>query len=190
MYRCISIAIELSPSDDDDDVLTSEILRETSQLSIKTTLPVINQALVLLNQSPIPHKKSGNTYWLKKKVENTSCALHKSIVGDAACHSKDQESQYFTEIITQLKEKYKEASTSTDMKYQILTLLPKSWSVSQVVEEMGTTEYMAKVAKQMVQNGGILSSRPPPCGTNFHNSCFKPSIRFFQQLKIMFCFLR
>lgn len=171
MYRCISIAIELRPSDDDDDVLTPEIIRQTSQLSIETTLPVINQALELLNQSPIPQKKACNTYWLKKKVENTSCALHKSLVGDAACHSKDTESQYFTEIITQLKEKYKAAATSTDMKYQILTVLPNSWSVAQVVEEMGTTKYMAIVAKQMVQNAGILSSRPLPRGTNFHDSC-------------------
>lgn len=179
MYKSIFIANEIEPNDDhgdddendddaeNDDDLPPEVLRQTSQLSVGTTLPVINDALALLNQSPIPRKKICYNYWIEKKLERTSRAVRGSLAGASTSQFVPKESEYFTDMLTQLKEKYKSPATSIEVKYQILTLLPKSWTVKQVVEEMGTTSYMATVAKRMVKDAGILSTRPPALGTYF-----------------------
>lgn len=166
--ECFFAAVETKPDESDaqDNLLTPEVLSQTSELSIGTALPVINTALMLLNQSPVPAKKLRVTSWVEKKVRATSCALQKSLAG-TSCSNHIVESQYFTEIIDALKAKYRTPGTTTEAKFQILTLLPKSWSVEKIVKEMGTTSYMAKVAKRMVQDGGILSTRRPKAGIYF-----------------------
>lgn len=163
---CSFAAVETQPNetDADDDILTPEVLSQTSNLSVGTTLPVINKALMLLNQSPVPAKRLRLTSWVEKKVHATSCALQKSLAGTSHSNDNAKEAQFFKEMIDGLKAKYVTAGTTTETKFQILTLLPKSWSVEKVVKEMGTTSYMAKVAKRMVQDEGILSTRRPKAG--------------------------
>ena len=39
----------------------------------------------------------------------------------------------------------------------ILTVLPKSWSVKKIQEEFNTTNFMARQAKQLVKEKGILT---------------------------------
>ncbi len=41
---------------------------------------------------------------------------------------------------------------------QILTVLPKSWSVRRVCEEFGASDYMVRKAKELVKQKGILST--------------------------------
>ena len=41
---------------------------------------------------------------------------------------------------------------------QILTVLPKNWSIKRIVEEFGATNYKARQAKKLAQEKGILSS--------------------------------
>ena len=66
------------------------------------------------------------------------------------------------EIIEQLKEKFANASRSE--KIQILTVLPKSWSIRKVQQEFGTSNFMARRAKQLVKEKGILASPDPKPG--------------------------
>lgn len=163
---CFFAAVETQPdeTDADDDILTPEVLSQTSNLSVGTTLPVINKALMLLNQSPVPAKKLRLTSWVEKKVNAASCELQKSLIGTSHSNDDATEAQYFEEMIDALKVKFHTVGTTTEAKFQILTLLPKSWSVEKVVKEMGTTSYMAKVAKRLVQTEGILCTRRPKAG--------------------------
>ena len=46
-----------------------------------------------------------------------------------------------SEIIEQLKEEF-HSTTQQSKKIQILTVLPKSWSIKQVQTELGTSNYM------------------------------------------------
>ena len=62
-----------------------------------------------------------------------------------------------------LKEKF-HASTDNSEKVTILTILPKSWSVQKVQEEFGVSNYMARKAKDLVKNQGILSNPNPKHG--------------------------
>lgn len=66
-----------------------------------------------------------------------------------ACH--------FGELIHTLKEKFHRNETNKANKLQILTLLPPDWSAKMISRTMGTTIYMAKSSKKLVQGKGILS---------------------------------
>ena len=63
------------------------------------------------------------------------------------------------EVNTQLKEKY---STARSEKIQILTALPRRWSIRRVEEEFGASNFMARKTKQLVREKGILSPDPKP----------------------------
>ena len=47
---------------------------------------------------------------------------------------------------------------------RILTILPKSWSIARIVNEFGCSHYMARYAKTMVEEKGVLSSPNPKHG--------------------------
>lgn len=68
-------------------------------------------------------------------------------------HKKDQD---FDEMIFQMKEKFN-LTKSRSEKVQILTVLPKSWKVRQIAREFGTSRHTAKLAKDLVNEKGILS---------------------------------
>ena len=61
-----------------------------------------------------------------------------------------------TEIITQLKEKFA-ACEKRSKKVQILTILPKNWSIQKIQTEFGTTAYMVIQAKKLVNEQRILA---------------------------------
>ena len=61
------------------------------------------------------------------------------------------------EMIEQLKEKFT-STTSRSERLTILTVLPKRWSVAKVMEEFGVTNYMARSAKKLVEDKGVLST--------------------------------
>ena len=67
------------------------------------------------------------------------------------------------EIIQQLKEKFQNCATKSEQ-VQVLTVLPKSWSVRKVEQEFGpfgATNFMIRKAKKLVSEKGILSTPNP-----------------------------
>ena len=74
---------------------------------------------------------------------------------------KFQHKEDDSEIIRQLKEKFSTASRSE--KIQIL-ILPKSWPIRKLQEEFNTSNFMARKAKQLVKQKGILSTPYPKHG--------------------------
>ena len=64
------------------------------------------------------------------------------------------------EIIQQLKEKFHARS----VKIQILTILPKSWSIEKIQAEFGASNFMVRKAKQLVKDKRVLSSPDPQPG--------------------------
>lgn len=75
---------------------------------------------------------------------------------------KDETTACGEEIIAQLKDKFSTAQRSEKM--QILTLLPKSWSVRQIETEFGASNYMARKAKELVKEKGVMSTPNPKPG--------------------------
>ena len=65
--------------------------------------------------------------------------------------------------LKQLKEKFY-TTTKKSEKVQILTILPKSWSVKKIQSKFGTFNYMARKAKDLVREKGILATLDPKPG--------------------------
>ena len=68
-----------------------------------------------------------------------------------------------SEILQQLMEKF-HSTAENSVKVQILTRLPKSWSISKVQAEFVASNFMAWKAKQLVKEKGVLSSPDPRPG--------------------------
>lgn len=88
--------------------------REDSELSISTQLPVINQGLELIGNSPIPKKRCGenvgSSSWMATKIRRVSQSL-KQVFGvkfseaEIAIHDLDL-------MIVQIKEAFHDSGTS------------------------------------------------------------------------------
>ena len=67
------------------------------------------------------------------------------------------------ELVQQLKEKFN--STTRSERLRILTILPKSWSRRKFAKVFGVSRYLARRAKMLVAEKGVLSSPSPKLGT-------------------------
>ena len=68
------------------------------------------------------------------------------------------------DVSEQLKEKF-QSTTPRSEELQILTVLPKSWSLKKIQTEFGISNYMARKSKELVKEKGILSlpdAKPGP----------------------------
>jgi len=66
-------------------------------------------------------------------------------------------------MIQQLKEKLRETKRRSEQ-VQVLTVLPKSWSVKKVQQEFGVSGYLARQSRKLVEERGILSLPGPSRG--------------------------
>ena len=67
------------------------------------------------------------------------------------------------EMLKQLKQKF-HSTVERSEKVQILTVLPCSWSIGKIQAEFGVSNYMARKAKELVAEKGILSTPNPKPG--------------------------
>ena len=81
---------------------------------------------------------------------------------DAQDNSKESE-MFYDEMILQLKEKF-EMSDKRSEQGQVLTVLPSSWSVRKIQDEFGVTNFMARAAKKLAKEKGVLSTPNPKPG--------------------------
>ena len=81
------------------------------------------------------------------------------------------------EMIQQLKEKF-DASVSRSEKLTILTILPQSWSLHKISRVFGVSRYLARKAKLLAAEKGVLSS-PNPQHVNILSQQTSEMIRNF-----------
>eukprot|EP00731_Ephydatia_muelleri_P007530 Em0003g1778a len=122
-----------------------------------TQLHKINETFSIQGISPIKKRRMHSETYLIQKVRTFDVAMERNLqlctgVNTHVLHTNDG-----TEIIQQLKEKFGSTKSRSE-RIRILTALPKSWSVCRIAEEFGASKYLAKCAKKLVQNKGILSS--------------------------------
>ena len=118
----------------------------------------VNETLVSFGVSPVSIRevhRQGKNYTFRKirRLEDRLSASIEGAVGSRPYPDDDAECT----IIAQLKDKF-HSSIKRSEKVQILTVLPKNWSIKRIVEEFGATNYMARQAKKIAQEKGILSS--------------------------------
>ena len=88
--------------------------------------------------------KGSGVHMVRKKFKKVVEVLSEKL---GVSHDPDADAD--SEIIAQLKEKFK-ATTNRSEKIQILTVLPNSWSLGNMMQEFGVSNYMARCAKKLV----------------------------------------
>lgn len=134
----------------------SQLASTHSQISINTQLPVINNALKFLNQSPVPHKKLSNRKYLENKITDVNNYLSTAF----GLEKKSEDgilAQEFLDTIEILKNKFHDKETTKNEKIQILTLLPSNWSTYKVCSTMEASKDIVNVSKSLRERRGILS---------------------------------
>ena len=120
------------------------------------TCEFVSQYLDTIGETPITKRMLQFKKYSKQEVKKITSMIQKAVIGDTVSENDE------VEIITQLKEKCSMAERSE--KIQILTVLPKSWSIRRIQKEFGVSNFIARKAKQLVDEKGILSTPDPKPG--------------------------
>ena len=116
----------------------------------------INECLEDIGETPITKRKLRTKKYSEQKLEHLTTMMGTAIVGkDTFSRLKDG-----SEKIEQLKEKFHSTSENS-VKVQVLTVLPRSWSIRMIQTEFGASNFMARRAKQLVMEKGVMSTPDP-----------------------------
>ena len=110
--------------------------------------------LAEIGETPFSQSRVRSKTYSRQKVKKITEALQRTAVTGAPVNDG-------IEMIQQLKEKFRETKRRSEQ-VQVLTVLPKSWSVKKVQQEFGVSEYLAWQSEKLVEKRGILSLPGPP----------------------------
>lgn len=110
-----------------------------------------------MGNSPIPKKRLNvdNEMWVEQEIQKILTNLRNSLGVESPI---DDIGNGFNEMIDQLKEKYHDPLTTYEMKIKLLTILPKSWSISRIAGTMNASFHAAKSAKDVLDKKGVLGA--------------------------------
>ena len=162
--------------DDTAGASTAESVNIESE-NLQASSPDIIESENLQASSPeIEPSGSHDSDW----QEDEEGTLHSSSSNEVDMESQQSDE---SEIIMQLKEKFN-SSVKRSEKLRILTVLPKSWSLKKTMQVFGVTKYMAKQAKKLVQEKGVLSSPNPKAGKSLSRSTEEQVTSFYRSDEI------
>ena len=133
-------------------------------IDVESGFDYLNASLTSIGESPIIKSKCKSDKYCKAKIEKVKCRLNESIFQvvsdecDSVCTCEGSQ----TEILDHLKDKFATATISE--KLQILTILPKRWSCARIEHEFGVGNYIARKAKKLCEEKGVLSTPGPKPG--------------------------
>jgi len=128
-------------------------------------LAIINKSLEVLGESPVCTRKVDTrvNYSLRKvrAIQTTVKRKLELIAGvpldEAECSHNQNEIISANEMIEQLKQKFHSCVKQSE-KVQVLTVLPKSWSMRRIEDEFAASNYMVRKVKKLVEEKGVLST--------------------------------
>ena len=116
----------------------------------------LNVCLAEIGETPFSQSRARSKTYSRQKVKKITEALQRTVITGAPVDDG-------TEMIQQLKEKFRETKRRSEQ-VQVLTVLPKSWSVKKVQQEFGVSEYLERQSNKLVEERGILSLPGPSRG--------------------------
>ena len=161
---------DLSPCTPSDSSSDSETIEEEQY----DPLHLVNLCLEDLDETPVTKRKLRTKKYSKRKLENVTAKMEVAMLGKRQSSPNDE-----SEILQQLKEKF-HSTVENSVKVQILTILPKSWSISKIQAEFGASNFMARKAKQLVKEKGVLSSPDPRPGHSIPRETSDLVIAFYE----------
>lgn len=144
----------------------SEQTNEREELLLSTpekeqAIESLNESLSLIDETPVKKKRLTEKKYPENKLKKVTEAFRTKILGLSP--DNPVEANYDSEIINQLKEKFN-STQDKSLQMQILTTLPKSWTLKQIESEFGVSNFMARKAKNLVKEKGVMSSPDPKPG--------------------------
>ena len=168
-YPEIEVSQEPTMTDSSSESDSSPIKQYHANLATESRTRV-NQYLRVVGETPITKRKLQSKKYKKSKLHTIVKMMEKAGI--------DEEPNADDEIISQLKEKYSTAPRSEQL--QILTIVPKSWSLRKIESEFGASNFMARKAKQLVREKGILSTPNPKPGRSLPQTSIDVVIHFYE----------
>lgn len=151
---------------------------QLNEFDYNEALDSLNSSLNILGESPMSKKKLKLQKYQKEKFQKVDTAVQKLFEADNSVDDEIVQSAK-SEMICQLKDKFC-SSTSHSEKVQILTLLPKSWSIRKIEKEFEAPNFMVRKAKQLVKEKGILSSPNLKPGKSLPENVINIVIEFYE----------
>ena len=136
---------ESSSSSTEDEPSTSQTCTSETpvqELAAAASFSPVNEALQVIGISPIVRKKLRQKKYPQQKLRTIGTRLKSQLGIEESAPSTDSQ-----EILLQMKEKFATATNSERL--QILTLVPRSWSIRKTMQEFETTDWMVRKAKQL-----------------------------------------
>ncbi|CAF2079971.1 unnamed protein product [Rotaria magnacalcarata] len=162
---CTSTNANAIATDTDEDLVCLSPIKEDD-------LNVINRSIEMIGVSPFVKRKLSQKKYPQEKLKSIVTSVAKKLKYNDNLETDDIEIRIndeprtsaiererandFNHIISQLKDKF-HISTKVSEKIQILTVLPIDWPIRKVQNEFGTSFNMARVAKNLQKEKGILS---------------------------------
>ena len=81
-------------------------------------------------------------------------------------------------MISEIKNKIQDSSSTRAEKIQVLTMAPENWSRKKVSEVFGVSERLARDDKQQGSNSGVCSLPPPRKGNLCQKKLLKKLLSF------------
>lgn len=127
------------------------------------SLEYLNKSLSNIEESPITKKRLHSPGYCRKKLGKVTKKLTHELVGDTNFSENEEQVNLDSEIIVQLKEKFQNTTKKSE-KFLILTTIPKSWNIKKIENEFHVSNRMARKAKSLVKEKGIMSCPDPKPG--------------------------
>ena len=124
-------------------------------------LQLLNLSLGSIEETPVRKRRFKSQHYLQKKVKKVESTVRKKLeLISGAPLPEISERADESELISQLRKKFSDTNLRSE-KLTILTVLPQSWTLQKIQQEFAVTRYMARQAKNLVREKGILST--PNC---------------------------
>lgn len=169
-FRTWPEKVSRSTDVDLDDILGSTTPSPTDQSDTAYNNALIieklNELCIALSCARVNKNSLRSRSHFESIVKNTKVGLSKSIF-ERAFKSDEQFDGcgQCSEMINQLDEKFK-ATTNRVEKYQVLSVVPKSWNANEIVKTFGISRHMAENSIRAVQEHGILFPVAKKIGSN------------------------
>ena len=128
--------------------------------------------LTEIGETPYSQSRARSKCYSRQKMKKITEALQRTVITEAPIDEA-------TEMIKQLKEKFQETKKRSEQ-VQVLTVLPKSWSLKKIQQEFGVSEYLARQSKKLVEERGILSLPGPLRGPSLPSETVDTVCAFYE----------
>lgn len=154
---------------------------DTSFSDPNTSIEYLNKSLEYIEESPIVKKRIKNDpAYCKRKLDRVTKNLTKKLFdkNEEQDDDDDDKDDAHSEIVIQLKEKFMQTESMSE-KFLILTVLPQSWTIGKIEKEFHVSNRMARKAKALVKEKGILSTPDPKAGKSLKEVAKQKVLAFY-----------